>query len=88
MLIINCPFCGPRNESEFINGGPSKIDRPDNPDAVSDADWIDYLIVPRNPIGFVDEEWWHVRGCTQWFSVRRHTATHEIVYDGSRDSVS
>ena len=78
MLKITCPFCGPRNESEFIHGGPAKPRRPDNANALSDEAWVDYLTVPHNPIGETRERWWHVRGCGQWVTVARHTVTHEI----------
>ena len=79
MLKITCPFCGPRNESEFQHGGPAKPTRPDDPASMSDADWIDYLTVPENPLGPVREKWWHVRGCGKWFAVTRNTVTHEII---------
>ena len=79
MLRITCPFCGPRDESEFINGGPAKPRRTDNPDELSDSEWVDYLTVAPNPIGPVAEKWWHVLGCLQWFSIRRDTVTHEIL---------
>lgn len=84
MLEITCPFCGPRNESEFINGGPSKNKWTDKPDEITDSDWIDYLIVAPNPMGSVTEEWWHVMGCEQWFSIRRDTVTHEIIESAGR----
>ena len=80
MLEITCPFCGPRNESEFVNGGPARKKRTERPDELTDSDWIDYLIVAPNPLGPVTEEWWHVMGCAQWFSIRRDTVTHEILF--------
>jgi len=78
MLLITCPFCGKRNESEFIHGGPVGSDRPD-PDAVSDAEWVEYLTVTPNPLGPVQEKWWHARGCGEWFTIWRDTRTHDIV---------
>lgn len=78
MLLIDCPFCGKRNESEFVYGGPAMPQRPKDPAAMSDADWVDYLIVPPNPMGPVEERWWHLRGCGLWLTIRRHTVTHEI----------
>jgi len=79
MLKITCPFCGPRNEREFVNGGPARDQRPEKPDAVTDSDWIEYLIIAPNPVGPVREEWWHALGCGQWFGISRNTATHEIL---------
>ena len=82
MLIIKCPFCGPRNESEFIYGGPAKAKRSRTPASVSDNDWVDYLTVVKNPVGPVVEKWWHVRGCGLWTSIIRDTVTHEIIDPG------
>jgi sarcosine oxidase subunit delta len=78
MLLIDCPFCGPRNEAEFTYGGPALAPRPDDPGTISDADWVDWLTVPPNPMGPVEERWWHLRGCGSWLTIRRHTVTHEI----------
>ena len=79
MLLIPCPHCGARNESEFQHGGPARARRPDDPDALDDAQWVDYLTVPANPIGPVDEKWWHVRGCGAWITLRRDTLTHQFL---------
>ncbi|MDP5218545.1 sarcosine oxidase subunit delta [Ruegeria sp. 2205SS24-7] len=78
MLLIPCPFCGARSESEFIYGGPVRAARPD-PNVVSDADWVDYLTVVPNPLGPVQEHWWHARGCGEWLTIWRDTRTHDIV---------
>ena len=51
MLLIRCPFCGPRDEREFDYGGPVSQRRPENPDQLSDAAWVEYLTSPDNPIG-------------------------------------
>ncbi len=79
MLLITCPFCGPRDESEFINGGPAREKHTENPAELTDSEWIDYVLVAPNPVGPVTEEWWHVMGCSQWFSIARDTVTHEII---------
>ena len=78
MLVIHCPFCGPRNESEFMHGGPARQQRPQNPDDLNDTQWINHLTIVPNPVGDLQEKWWHVRGCGQWTTVTRHTVTHEI----------
>lgn len=85
MLLIPCPFCGPRNESEFLHGGPAKARRPEDPTALSDAEWIDHLTVPPNPQGPVREHWWHSRGCGQWVTILRDTVTHEILPEDRHD---
>lgn len=79
MLLIPCPFCGPRSEAEFAYGGPAVARRPEDPAAVGDEDWAAWLMVPPNPMGPVAEHWWHVRGCGGWMTIRRDTVTHEIL---------
>ena len=81
MLKITCPFCGARNEVEVVHGGPLKDRRPDDATAIEDQDWIDYLTVPKNPLGPVRERWWHVRGCGTWFTITRDTRSHDILAD-------
>jgi sarcosine oxidase, subunit delta len=78
MLSINCPFCGPRDETEFRCGGQTHIQRPGPHDAVTDDAWASYLYVRDNPKGVHLERWVHALGCRQWFNVARHTVTHEI----------
>lgn len=78
MLEIPCPWCGPRNENEFICGGEAQRKRPISPDSESDQAWSDYLYNNANPKGVVREWWWHVSGCTLWFQVDRDTVTHKI----------
>ena len=46
MLLIPCPYCGLRDESEFSNRGEVVV-RPD-PDAASDAQWVQYLYFRNN----------------------------------------
>ena len=84
MLLIPCPFCGPRDESEFICGGPVRPPRPD-PALTSDADWTDWLIQAPNPVGPVQEHWWHAHGCGVWLTLWRDTRSHEIVAGASDD---
>lgn len=76
MLQIPCPYCGPRDETEFSFGGQSHIARPD--ESVDDETWGDYLFFRDNPKGIHYERWCHTYGCNQWFNVARNTVTHEI----------
>lgn len=88
MLLITCPWCGPREELEFRCGGQSHITRPGPAESVSDADWGDYLFTRKNPKGVHYERWVHVHGCRRWFNVARHTATHRIeaIYEMSQNA--
>ena len=76
MLIIPCPWCGERDESEFSYGGSAR------PLPSLDADaaaWRDALYARDNPKGWREELWFHRFGCRQWIVVRRHTVSQEIV---------
>jgi heterotetrameric sarcosine oxidase delta subunit len=78
MLLISCPWCGPRDETEFSYGGEAHIVRPPDPDSLSDAEWADYLFFRKNTRGRHLEQWSHAAGCRRWFNVRRDTTTSEI----------
>lgn len=78
MLQIACPWCGPRDESEFTYGGEAHIVRPKDPDALSDAEWADYLFMRTNPRGAHREQWNHAHGCRRWFNVVRDTVSYQI----------
>lgn len=78
MFLIECPHCGPRDESEFTCGGEAHLLRPRDPDALDDAQWAEYLFMRTNPRGPHHERWVHTQGCRRWFNVRRDTVTHRI----------
>ncbi|HTP97806.1 MAG TPA: sarcosine oxidase subunit delta [Casimicrobiaceae bacterium] len=77
MLLINCPYCGPRAQSEFTYGGDASLHRP-APDASMD-DWFAYVYLRDNPKGAHVELWQHSAGCRSWIKVRRDTRTHDIL---------
>jgi heterotetrameric sarcosine oxidase delta subunit len=79
VLLIPCPWCGPRDEIEFHYGGQAHVAYPADPEALSDAEWADYLFMRDNPRGVWSERWMHRAGCRRWFNLARSTATHEIV---------
>jgi heterotetrameric sarcosine oxidase delta subunit len=76
MLLIPCPWCGPRNDAEFLAGGEAHVTRPDP--TVSDGEWGEYLHYRANLKGRQAERWFHALGCRRWFNVVRDTVTHEI----------
>ena len=51
MLLINCPYCGERDQIEFTNGGEAHVARPKNPGQVSDREWSEYVFIRANPKG-------------------------------------
>ena len=79
MLLIACPWCGERNETEFRYGGEAHIAYPQDPAALTDDAWADYLFMRTNPKGLHRELWVHAHGCRRWFNALRDTTTHEIV---------
>jgi sarcosine oxidase subunit delta len=85
MLLIDCPHCGPRPQTEFDYGTDATLTRPD-PDRVATPVWLDYVYVRKNRCG-ENLEWWHHRGgCRRWIKVLRNNQTHEILATGAASS--
>ncbi|NMO88515.1 sarcosine oxidase subunit delta [Actinomycetospora sp. TBRC 11914] len=78
MQLIRCPWCGPREETEFHPGGPATVPYPADPAALSDADWARFVFVRPNPKGPSREWWAHSAGCRRWFAAERDTRTHRF----------
>ena len=78
MLQIECPWCGPRDQSEFSCGGEANIARPSYPEKLTDEEWGDYLFNRKNPKGRHHEQWCHTAGCRRWFNVVRNTVSYRI----------
>ncbi|QMW23068.1 sarcosine oxidase subunit delta [Sandaracinobacteroides saxicola] len=76
MLLIVCPHCGPRDQTEFSHGGEAGRVRPANPEVLGDAEWTDYLFMRTNPKGVHKERWCHSAGCRKWFVTGRDTRSH------------
>jgi sarcosine oxidase subunit delta len=75
MLVIVCPYCGPRNDAEFTYQG----ERVSRPSVDTDpATWRRYLHTKRNAAGWQTESWFHVSGCRRFLEVERNTVTNEI----------
>jgi sarcosine oxidase subunit delta len=73
MLLVHCPHCGPRSETEFVCGG-EPVARPDEDRALDDV-----LYARDNLKGAHVELWWHRHGCRLWFRVRRDTAGNRFL---------
>ena len=78
MMLIPCPYCGPRNEDEFVCWSEARPLRPAHPEAVDDDAWVDYVYNHGNPKGWSLERWFHARGCARWFELERHTVSHAL----------
>jgi sarcosine oxidase subunit delta len=77
MQIFPCPFCGPRDETEFHYVGEPKA-RPEPAVDVTDVDWSEYLHFNANPKGASREIWLHMT-CLESFSMTRDTATNVVL---------
>lgn len=78
MMFIDCPYCGPRNETEFGYGGEAHVAYPQDPYALTDAEWAHYLFYRANPKGALAERWVHAGGCRKWFNAIRDTITYKF----------
>ena len=76
MLLFPCPWCGPRDQSEFTYGREvTAIPALDAPR----AEWERYVFDRDNPRGAHREWWHHNQGCRRWLVVTRDTATHAVI---------
>ena len=77
-MLITCPYCGPRDVSEFTYQGDDNRTRPD-PASTDQAAWNAYVYDRLNPAGDHNEIWQHSGGCRSHLRVVRNTITHEIL---------
>ncbi|MFE4195736.1 sarcosine oxidase subunit delta [Paenarthrobacter sp. NPDC056912] len=78
MLLISCPNCGQRDETEFHYGGQAHIAYPESPNDLTDREWAEYLFYRENTKGTFAERWVHSTGCRQWFNMLRDTVSYDI----------
>ncbi|WP_410599583.1 sarcosine oxidase subunit delta [Amycolatopsis sp. lyj-90] len=79
MQLIHCPWCGPREETEFHYGGQAGVVYPERPAELSDVDWAEYVFYRDNPDGAFAERWSHSAGCRRWFGAVRDTRTYRFL---------
>lgn len=72
-MRIPCPYCGSRNDNEFVYRGDASPRRTETAEGMAE-----YIYLRDNPAGFIDEYWYHAQGCRNWVVVRRDTRTHAI----------
>lgn len=73
MLLIECPYCGPRAETEFAYGGEAHIVRPSDPANTSEEEWAAFLYLRDNVKGVIAERWRHAHGCGRFMNALRDT---------------
>ena len=79
MLLVQCPWCGERDLSEFTCHGQAHIARPKHPEQLNDEQWGDYVFFRDNPKGTHHERWVHAHGCRRWFNAARDTQTDQFL---------
>jgi len=79
MLLIRCPYCGPRPEIEFAYGGEAHIARPQNPALLDDEQWAEFLFLRSNAKGLHYERWRHIHGCARFFNAVRDTLSDRFL---------
>ena len=75
MLLITCPYCGPRPELEFRYAGEAHVVRAETPSDVGAEAWGEFLYTRANPRGLHAERWRHIHGCARFFNALRDTRT-------------
>jgi len=75
MMLIVCPYCGPRAGAEFAFERP--VESVVQIDAAPD-EAVHRLYSRANPRGPSWELWRHAYGCGAWLKLHRDTATHAI----------
>ena len=78
MFLIECPWCGERDETEFNCVGEAHIARPLETQEMNDHEWADYLFMRSNPKGLHREQWLHAAGCRRYFNAERDTVSYRI----------
>ena len=79
MLVIDCPYCGPRPELEFSYAGQAHVVRPADPSAAGADEWTEWLYLRANTRGVHAERWRHVHGCARYFNALRDTTTDQFL---------
>ena len=83
MQLFTCPFCGPRDETEFHYGGEAGNLRPDGKDVTADR-WANYLYMRDNPKGATREIWVHLT-CGEFLVIERDTVHHGVAGSAALD---
>lgn len=78
MLLIPCPWCGPRGHEEFTFGDAADKRRPAQPQRCDDDTWAEFLYGPQNPPAGGRYLVCHSLACGLWFAVDFDTSSHEL----------
>ena len=79
MLLIDCPYCGPRPELEFSYAGQAHVVRPVDPSSVDADEWAEFLYLRANKRRVHAERWRHTHGCARFFNALRDTTSDHFL---------
>jgi heterotetrameric sarcosine oxidase delta subunit len=82
MFLINCPWCGPRSQDEFVFGGELRENMPAW-DAPLDGEALAAQLFMRDNLRGVQHERWLHTACREWLRVVRSTEDHTQVRDAA-----
>lgn len=77
MQLFSCPFCGERDETEFVFCAEAGKTRPEPAAEVPAEAWARYLYLGDNPKGAAREIWQHAT-CGEFFLMERDTVSHAV----------
>ena len=82
--VLTCPYCGPREVTDFGFGGELNP-RPKAAPSLRELGEYNYF---RDNVAGVQQEWWlHRSGCGEWFIAERDTRTNEVRWTRPPDEV-
>jgi sarcosine oxidase, subunit delta len=80
LLLIPCPHCGERDETEFRYGGEAQPEAASSSgETLSVEAWGERLFLRNNSAGLIKESWFHLHGCQRWIELKRDTRTDEFM---------
>ncbi|WP_261841537.1 sarcosine oxidase subunit delta [Aliamphritea ceti] len=77
MLLIECPWCGRCEQSEFHYGGEAHLTRATS--ASDNTELTEFLFLRNNVRGDTAERWFHATGCRRWFNAVRNTVDDRFI---------
>jgi heterotetrameric sarcosine oxidase delta subunit len=75
-FVLSCPYCGPREVTDFAFGGEVSSRPASRP---SLRELSAYVYLRRNVAGVQREWWYHRSGCREWFLAERDTRTNHVL---------
>ena len=83
MLLIPCPHCGERDESEFDYGGRA-LELPALDASLQQ--WHEALHLGDRSGTCAEEFWYHAAGCERWIRLHRRLSDHSFIASGEAES--